>query len=90
MMNYKEMIAQIIEPAVGGGSAFDIPGLIEIPAESKMGDYALPCFRLAKQMRKAPHLIAKEITEKIENEAIFMKVESVNGYVNMLSTGNTS
>ena len=57
--------------------------MIEVPQDSKMGDYAFPCFKLAKVMRKAPPLIAKNIAEKIADNEIFEKVEQVNAYVNM-------
>lgn len=46
------------------------------------GDYALPCFQLAKIMSKAPNLIAKEIVDKIETNAWLERCENVNGYVN--------
>ena len=39
----------------------DIEGFIEIPAKPEMGDYAFPCFRLAKTMRKATNMIAADI-----------------------------
>ena len=83
MIDYKQKIAEIIEPAAGGITADEITEMVEIPSDSKMGDYAFPCFRLAKTMRKAPHLIAKEISEGIAGSEIFMKVENVSGYVNM-------
>jgi arginyl-tRNA synthetase len=57
--------------------------MIEIPSESRMGDYAFPCFRLAKTLRKAPNAIAADITSRIQNADIFEKVEAVNAYVNM-------
>lgn len=58
--------------------------LIEKPKDSNMGDFAYPCFKLAKEFRKAPFIIAEEIKEKIiENmpEAID-KIEAVAGYLN--------
>ena len=60
----------------------DIKEGIEIPAKAEMGDYAFPCFRLAKVMRKAPPLIAKEIAEKIEKPDFVNKIEVVNAYIN--------
>ena len=48
-----------------------------------MGDYAFPCFRLAKVMRKAPQMIAADITESIKGESLFSDVQQVNAYVNM-------
>ena len=83
MIDYRQRIAEILEPAAGGLSIDEIAQMVEIPAESKMGDYAFPCFRLSKAMRKAPNLIAGEIAEKIGADSMFAKVESVNAYVNM-------
>ena len=57
--------------------------MIETPADSKMGDYAFPCFKLAKILRKAPPMIAKNIAEAVSDNDIFDKVENVNAYVNM-------
>lgn len=83
MIDYKEKIADIIAEAAEGLSADEIAGLIEVPTDEKMGDYAFPCFRLAKEYHKAPPLIAQDIAEKISSNDIFEKVESVNAYVNM-------
>ena len=63
-----------------------IEGYIERPKESVNGDYAFPCFRLAKDLKKAPPIIAKEISEKlqeeIENEETIEKIEVEGGYIN--------
>ena len=56
--------------------------MIEIPPESSMGDYAFPCFKLAKLMRKAPNLIASDIAEKLSENDMFSEVKNVNAYVN--------
>ena len=42
-----------------------IDGILEIPPKDDMGDFAFPCFQLAKVFRKAPNMIATEIAEKI-------------------------
>ena len=55
--------------------------LIEFPKESSHGDYAFPCFILAKTMKKNPVEIAREIASKI-NSKVFEKVEAVGPYVN--------
>lgn len=83
MISYKEKIAEILAPQIEGLSQDEIMAMIETPADSKMGDYAFPCFKLAKILRKAPPLIAKSIAEGISENAVFDKVESVNAYVNM-------
>ena len=65
---------------VGLGNA-ELERLIEIPRESEMGDYAFPCFVLAKKFKKNPTEIAKEIAGKIKSGK-FEKVEAVGEYVN--------
>ncbi|MBQ9961077.1 MAG: arginine--tRNA ligase [Firmicutes bacterium] len=83
MVNFKEEIAKLIAEHVEGLSLEEIQGMIEIPQDKKMGDYAFPCFKLAKTLRKAPPLIAMGIAKGIEENEIFEKVEQVNAYVNM-------
>ena len=83
MIDYKDKIADIITPQVESLSKDEILDLIETPSDSKMGDYAFPCFKLAKVLRKAPPLIAADIAEAIKDYELFTKVEQVNAYVNM-------
>jgi arginyl-tRNA synthetase len=56
--------------------------LIEKPKNSDFGDYAFPCFQLAKSRRQAPPLIAKQLSEEISSSLI-EKAEAVGGYVNV-------
>ena len=83
MVNFKEEIAKIIAKHVDGLELAEIMDMVEVPQDTKMGDYAFPCFKLAKVLRKAPPLIAKGIAEGISAEPLFEKVEQVNAYVNM-------
>ncbi len=83
MKDYRQLIAETIAPHVEGLEISEIREMVEVPADSKMGDYAFPCFKLAKVLRKAPPLIAKSIAEQIASDDMFEKVESVNAYVNM-------
>lgn len=83
MFEFKSEIAKIIGKVITEVEKKEIENMIEVPQEKAMGDYAFPCFRLAKIMRKAPNLIAQEISKQIEGEEIFDKVEPVNAYVNM-------
>ena len=98
MLNFKQIIAEEIAKAINlcqscqtnpepMASCQKPPSLlatfIEIPKDASNGDYAFPCFRLAKELRKAPPLIANEIKEKIElDENIIEKVEIAGGYLN--------
>jgi arginyl-tRNA synthetase len=59
-----------------------IEKLIEKPKNSDFGDYAFPCFQLAKSRRQAPPLIAKQLSEEISSPLI-EKSEAVGGYVNV-------
>ena len=83
MVNFKGEIAKVIADHVDGIELSEIMDMVEVPQDTKMGDYAFPCFKLAKVLRKAPPLIAKGIAEGISGEPIFEKVEQVNAYVNM-------
>lgn len=83
MINYKEEIAKVLAQQVEGLEVAEIMDMVEVPQDSKMGDYAFPCFKLAKVLRKAPPLIAKGIAEGIADNPLFEKVEQVNAYVNM-------
>lgn len=82
MVDFKKIIADEIYDEALGLSVEDIMALIEIPSDEKMGDYAFPCFRLAKALRKAPQMIAADIAGRIAGNEAFAKVENVNAYVN--------
>ena len=82
MIQFKAKIAETISKTTEIEKE-EIEGYIEIPKDDNNGDYAFPCFRLAKTMKKAPQLIAEEIKKKIElDNEIIEKVEVLNGYLN--------
>ena len=83
MVDYKKQIAELIDNVVSEISYGLVYDILEVPQDSKMGDYAFPCFRLAKELRKSPQDIAKGIAAEIEGNELFEKVEQVNAYVNM-------
>jgi arginyl-tRNA synthetase len=56
--------------------------ILEIPPEPNMGDYAFPCFNLAKQLKKSPAEIAKEIASKIKPTENIEKIEAKGPYIN--------
>ena len=80
VMDYKKLLSQSIAPSTGLGEN-EVCEMIEIPPDSAMGDYALPCFKLAKTMRKAPPLIAQELAKNAFPDFI-SKVEVAGGYLN--------
>lgn len=82
MKNFKKQIAQCLE-TVTKISKEELENYIEIPKDINMGDYAFPCFRLAKELKKAPNIIAEEIKEKIDISGTDIeKVEIAGGYLN--------
>ncbi len=61
-----------------------VEDMLEIPPNPELGDYAFPCFRLAKTMRKAPALIAAELAGTVRKPECVAKVLSAGGYVNFV------
>ncbi|SMP37697.1 arginine--tRNA ligase [Anoxynatronum buryatiense] len=82
MNQYKKMVAAAIAAHVPELDMREISTMIETPPEAHMGDYAFPCFRLAKTMRKSPQLIAEDISNKIICPDIFEKCMNEGAYVN--------
>ena len=82
MVDFKEIIADSVYDEALGLTRDEIKSMIEIPADESMGDYAFPCFRLAKALRKAPQMIAADIAGRIAGNDAFEKVENVYAYVN--------
>ena len=78
----KEKIAELISKNIEGVDAADIIASIEIPPRPDMGDYAFPCFRLAKVMRKAPNIIASDIKEQIGDVDFIEKIDVAGAYLN--------
>ena len=82
MIDFKQIIAKSIAKVVNIDEK-ELESYIEIPKDTNNGDYAFPCFRLAKELKKAPPMIANDIKEKIQiDEKIVKKVEVVGGYLN--------
>ena len=82
MIDFKSIIANEISKVVSINQD-EIKKSIEKPKGTEKGDYAFPCFRLAKTLKKAPQAIATEIKENIQiNENEITKVEVVGGYLN--------
>lgn len=78
----KNKIIALIEANVEGLSAEDISSLIEIPPKPELGDFAFPCFRLAKTMRKAPQMIASDIKEAIGQVDFLDDIQVQGAYLN--------
>ena len=82
MTEFKQQIAIAISKATNIDEN-ELRNYIEIPKNANNGDYAFPCFRLAKTLKKAPPEIANEIKDKMELDIkLFPKIEITGGYLN--------
>ena len=83
-MDHKTAIANALA-ALTGMEADTLRDWIENPPNTDMGDYAFPCFRLAKTMRKAPPAIAAELQESLVLPAGLSKAVAMGGYLNFFA-----
>ncbi len=82
MVNFKSEITKEIAKVVNLDEK-EIESYIEVPKEVSNGDYAFPCFRLAKSLKKSPAIIAEDIKVNIRvDENQITKVEVAGGYLN--------
>ena len=83
-MIYKMEVVKLIEQHTLL-SASEIEKLITSTPSIDVGDWAFPCFKLSKELKKAPGLIAADLSELMEaNKPDFInKIQAVNGYVNI-------
>ena len=83
-----DAIAQIWPDAQGLPDAEGLRGFLSVPPDPKMGDYAYPCFRLAKPLRLSPVQIAQKLAESWPHADV-ARAEALNGYLNFfLNRGN--
>ena len=78
----KNKIIDLLAAQIEGMSKEDISATIEIPPKPEMGDFAFPCFRLAKTMHKAPNMIAADIKEAIGDVDYLDRIEVKGAYLN--------
>lgn len=79
-MDYKKLIAEKLNVDKIEGS--EVYSLIVTPPDTSLGDYAIPCFKFAKTMRKSPAIIAEELAANFKTDEVITKVIAVNGYLN--------
>ena len=79
-MDYKKYIAQRIK--IEGVAEEEIYTNLVFPPNSEMGDYALPCFRFAKVLKKSPASIAEELKSSYVTDGVVTEVGAINGYLN--------
>ncbi len=92
MLNIKKMISESIAQSVKTINAeasleiSDIASMLEYPPDEKMGDLALPCFKLSKTLRRSPVQIAQSLADGM-NALCVARAEAVNGYLNIFLDG---
>ena len=88
MLEIKQIIGRAVADAVkvmkpdAELDAQTVEGMLEYPPDAKMGDLALPCFKLSKLLRSAPVKIAAELSERLSVDVV-ARAEAVNGYLNI-------
>ena len=89
MIDFKKYILTEISKVLNMQET-EIKDFLEIPKDKANGDYAFPCFRLAKTLKKSPQIIANEIKEKIMfNDEYVEKIDVQSGYLNIFINKET-
>ena len=84
-MEFRLAIAEALCATPGWDGAFtaeETAAMLEAPPNPDMGDFAFPCFKLARTMRKAPPLIAADLAGRIVLPAGVARAEALGGYLN--------
>jgi arginyl-tRNA synthetase len=63
-MDFKHIIVDLVHAEFGLDKG-KILEVIEIPPDSKLGDYSMPCFIFSKELKKGPQNIALELKDKL-------------------------
>lgn len=79
-MDYKNLVAERIKELVDLDLEI-IKAAVEVPPKSEMGDFAFPCFTLAKVLKKAPNVISVDLATKLNKDG-FERIESLGPYLN--------
>ena len=81
MDSFVSDVKAAVSAALKDMGAADLPFQTEVPSVEG-ADLAVPCFTMAKALRKAPAAIAQELSEKIAPKGSIASVSAVNGYLN--------
>ncbi len=79
-MDYKKHIADKLN--IDGVSADELSNFLEVPPNLDMGDYALPCFKLSKILRRPPVKIAEDLASAFVTDDVISDCTALNGYLN--------
>ncbi|MBO4863486.1 MAG: arginine--tRNA ligase [Eubacterium sp.] len=81
----KNKIIQLLDNSIDVLNAEQITEILEQPPKPEMGDYAFPCFRLAKELHKAPQQIAADIKDSIVCPDFIDHIEVMGAYINFFT-----
>ena len=79
-MDYKKYIASKLN--IEGMDTDAVASCIEVPPNNDLGDFALPCFKFSKILRKSPIMIAEGLKADFVTDDVISEVIAVNGYLN--------
>jgi len=83
MDNFKEAIIKFLKKETSLESV-----QLEVPPNSEMGDYAFPCFVLAKEWKKSPNEIALELSKKFKPNDLIVEAKVIGSYLNFFINKN--
>lgn len=81
-MDFKESVAVLLAKAIGTEEMEPIKNALETPPNPELGDYAFPCFRLSKTLKRSPQEIAKDLHGKLEKTESVSEVKIAGAYLN--------
>lgn len=79
-MDYKKLLADTV--IIEGVESEEIAAQITPCKDRAHGDYSLPCFRLAAQLKKSPAELAKEVAGRVGCFNFLEKAEAIGPFVN--------
>ncbi|OWZ83578.1 arginine--tRNA ligase [Natranaerobius trueperi] len=85
MEEFRQKIADLLIDRLPELSKGDILDDIEIPPDKSLGDFAFPCFKLAKIYKQNPAQIATNVVDEINENEFFEKIEATGPYINFKS-----
>lgn len=89
MLDFKQIVIDTIFNLNINLNKDEIKELIEIPPNQQMGDFSFPCFKLAKELKKSPNIIASELITKIDiKNSIFSSIKNIGPYINFYISKN--
>lgn len=81
MLAFKEQISRLLS-SLTGMEPQEVASSLEVPPEADLGEYAFPCYTLARLWKRPPQVIAAELAAKIEAAKYLEKVRNVGPYLN--------